>query len=195
MKFSPSNWLDEANAVHQLSPFQTKCFQWNAYSVSQTGIFHAIFTFILEGLHSSFLFKFLSYHQAHTRCYQFRLLILFQTHKKMKNTVYWSLNTTKEHYKYNGQPVSTCAATKTTGYLIVRQDDRTRDPLQDWRISMITHQRAHQGIPFQCVHRNTKLQLVEWGTIWQGVRATLLFGSQHAMSVCLCYPIPVGHCQ
>ena len=27
------------------------------------------------------------------------------------------------------------------------------------------------------------------------VRATLLFGSQHAMSVCLRYPIPVGHCQ
>ena len=27
------------------------------------------------------------------------------------------------------------------------------------------------------------------------VRATLLFGSQRAMSVCLRYPIPVGHCQ
>ena len=27
------------------------------------------------------------------------------------------------------------------------------------------------------------------------VRATLLFGSQCAMSVCLRYPIPVGHCQ
>ena len=27
------------------------------------------------------------------------------------------------------------------------------------------------------------------------VRATLLFGSQCAVSVCLCYPIPVGHCQ
>ena len=28
-----------------------------------------------------------------------------------------------------------------------------------------------------------------------GVKATLLFGSQHAVSVCLRYPIPVGHCQ
>ena len=27
------------------------------------------------------------------------------------------------------------------------------------------------------------------------VRTTLLFGSQRAMSVCLRYPIPVGHCQ
>ena len=27
------------------------------------------------------------------------------------------------------------------------------------------------------------------------VRATLLFGSQRAVSVCLHYPIPVGHCQ
>ena len=27
------------------------------------------------------------------------------------------------------------------------------------------------------------------------VRATLLFGSQRAMSVGLRYPIPVGHCQ
>ena len=27
------------------------------------------------------------------------------------------------------------------------------------------------------------------------VRATLLFGSQRAVSVCLRYPIPVGHCQ
>ena len=27
------------------------------------------------------------------------------------------------------------------------------------------------------------------------VRVTLLFGSQCAMSVCLHYPIPVGHCQ
>ena len=27
------------------------------------------------------------------------------------------------------------------------------------------------------------------------VRATLLFGSQCAVSVCLRYPIPVGHCQ
>ena len=28
-----------------------------------------------------------------------------------------------------------------------------------------------------------------------GVRATLLFGSQRAVNVCLRYPIPVGHCQ
>ena len=28
-----------------------------------------------------------------------------------------------------------------------------------------------------------------------GVRATLLFGSQRAVSVCLRYPIPVGHCR
>ena len=27
------------------------------------------------------------------------------------------------------------------------------------------------------------------------VRATLLFGSQRAVSICLRYPIPVGHCQ
>ena len=27
------------------------------------------------------------------------------------------------------------------------------------------------------------------------VRATLLFSSQRAVSVCLRYPIPVGHCQ
>ena len=29
----------------------------------------------------------------------------------------------------------------------------------------------------------------------EGVRATLLIGSQRAVSVCLRYPIPVGHCQ
>ena len=38
----------------------------------------------------------------------------------------------------------------------------------------------------------------EQGTGWElyySVRATLLFGSQRAVSVCLRYPIPVGHCQ
>ena len=32
-------------------------------------------------------------------------------------------------------------------------------------------------------------------TLRDGVRATLLFGSQCAVSICLRYPIPVGHCQ
>ena len=82
-------------------------------------------------------------------------------HQENKERSVLSLNATKEHYKYNGQPVSTCTAMKTTGYLIVWQDNRTRDPFQDQRVSTVTHQQAHQGIPFYCIQRNTELQSIE----------------------------------
>ena len=72
--------------------------------------FSRFFHFYFTNLHSLFLFKILSYQQTHTCCYQFCLFILFQIIKKTKNTVYRSLNTTKEHYKYNRQPVYKCTA-------------------------------------------------------------------------------------
>ena len=49
------------------------------------------------------------------------------------------------------------ARRKQQGYLIVRENDRTRDPLQDRRIGTIAHQRAYQGITFQGIHRNAQL--------------------------------------
>ena len=38
-------------------------------------------------------------------------------------------------------------------------------------------------------------QLIQYYYSPLAVRATLLFSSQRAMSVCVHYPIPVGHCQ
>ena len=50
--------------------------------------FHFIFTRLMLII----LFKFLSYHQAHTHCYQFRLLTLFQTIKKINSVCIQSHN-------------------------------------------------------------------------------------------------------
>ena len=119
--------------------------------LSQTGIFHDLFTLFLWPLTLISSFKFSAYSHTYICCYQFCLLTLFKTIKKTKNAVYWGLNATKEHYNYNGRPVYKCVTMKTTGCLL-RQNDRTRHPLQDRWIGMIAHQRADQGVPFQGVH-------------------------------------------
>ena len=66
----------------------TQSQSWCESRMSQTGIFHVLFTFYFLKLMLMTLFKFLSYHRTHTHHYQFDLLTLFQTHKKTKNTVY-----------------------------------------------------------------------------------------------------------
>ena len=44
-------------------------------------------------------------------------------------------------------------------------------------------------------NRTSEEEIVSGSEGPTAVRATLLFGSQRAVSVCLRYPIPVGHCQ
>ena len=56
----------------------------------------------------------------------------------------------------------------------------------------------HLGNPFvvgSLTDHQTSSNLTCSGRPFRSVRATLLFGSQRAVSVCLRYPIPVGHCQ
>ena len=50
---------------------------------------------------------------------------------------------------------------KQQGYLIVRQNDRSSNPLQDRRVGTIAHQQTHQGVTFQGVHQDAQLQPVE----------------------------------
>ena len=77
----------------------------------------------------------------------------------------------------------------------------THDSFGDWRLRAEQHPGSSEPTPasYWQEHgpvRRPSPQAVQYG--WKSlvtVRATLLFGSQRAVSVCLRYPIPVGHCQ
>ena len=140
--------------------------------MSRTGIFHVLFTFIFIALILVVIAQGLFQTQAYTPYQPFRLLTLFQTLKKISERVYSvpersqhnAKTTTDDPFRDKG---------KQQDYLIVRQDDRTRHPLKDWRIGTIAHQRTDQGITFQGVHRNAQLQPVERRTIGRGSNPSL----------------------
>ena len=72
-------------------------------ALSWTLHFSRCFSLLFLTLTIFIFLKFLSYQATHIHSEPFCLLTLFTDNK---NAMYWSLNATKEHYKYNGQPVS-----------------------------------------------------------------------------------------
>ena len=99
--------------------------------------------------------------QTYTLYYPFRLLTLFQTIKENQKQRVYSVQKRSQHNARTTTDGPFQNKAKQQDYLIVRQNDRTRNPFQDRRIGTIAHQRTNQGIAFQGVHRNAQLQPVE----------------------------------
>ena len=122
--------------------------------VSRTGIFHILFAFIFSALTLVVTVQSLISNTSLHSLLSISPSNFVSDHQRKPNSAciqsHNVANTTLELQR----TARFKTKEKQQDYLIVRQNDRTRNPLQDRRIGTIAHQRTYQGITFQGIHRD-----------------------------------------
>ena len=128
--------------------------------MSRTGIFHVLFTFYFIALTLIITVQSLIPNTNSHSLLSISSSYFVSDHQENQKRVY-SIPERSQHNAKTTADGPLQGRTKQQGYLIVQQDDRSRNPLQDRRVGTVTHQQAHQGVTFQGVHWNAQLQPVE----------------------------------